>query len=101
MSQDGSQPQHADAECRICPLCQALALLRQVRPETVDQLATAMTELLGVVRDLVAGRLPDGPRAGPVGGERDVGQDAGSSGAAGSARHARVDRVVQWIDISD
>jgi hypothetical protein len=95
---------HAGTECRACPLCQALALLRQVRPETVDQLAAAVTELVAVVRELAAGWQPGGtgvPPTAPVGEPPAGAPDAGPSGAAGSARRARVDRLVHRIDITD
>jgi hypothetical protein len=52
---------HAEAEgqevpstCRVCPLCQGLALLRSVRPETIDRLAdlaTAVADSLRAVAD--------------------------------------------------
>ena len=134
---------HLGPECRICPLCQAIALLRQVRPDTVEQLATALTELVTTLRLLAAGLLPDvaaaaagaparasadpapdpapdsvpDPASDPVpepASDRasasavepdehaDCGpQDAEAFGAAGSARRARVEHVMQWIDITD
>jgi len=118
-------------ECRICPLCQAMALLRQVRPETVDQLATAVTDLVAMVRVLAAGLIPDlagagvapesrpaagrdsrpdaDPRPAPAAehpvdpdGHGDSGpQDAEAFGAAGSARRAGDEHVMQWIEITD
>ena len=41
------------AECTVCPLCQALALLRSARPETFAHLAEAMTALVAAGRDLL------------------------------------------------
>lgn len=41
------------AECTVCPVCQALALLRSARPETFAHLAEAMTALVAAGRDLL------------------------------------------------
>ncbi len=46
-----------DAEtCRICPLCQLLAMLRGTRPEVFDHLARAGTELIAALRVTVEGQ---------------------------------------------
>jgi Family of unknown function (DUF5304) len=37
-------------ECRLCPLCQALGLLRDARPEVVEHLVTAVGSLAAAVR---------------------------------------------------
>lgn len=42
------------AECRACPVCQGLALLRQVRPEAVDHLGAALDQLGLALRALLA-----------------------------------------------
>lgn len=44
------------AECRVCPLCQALAAMRAVNPEVVEHLATAAGELTAALRAVVDGR---------------------------------------------
>jgi len=41
------------AECRLCPLCQAIALMRQARPETFVHLLEASTALTAALRTLV------------------------------------------------
>jgi hypothetical protein len=41
------------AECTLCPLCQALSLLRRARPETFAHLADATTSFLAAVRTVV------------------------------------------------
>ncbi|MBV9292189.1 MAG: DUF5304 family protein [Frankiales bacterium] len=41
------------AECRICPLCQAIALMRQARPETFVHLLEASTAFTAALRTLV------------------------------------------------
>jgi hypothetical protein len=40
-------------ECQWCPLCQLYSLVRQARPETVEQLGAAVTGVLGSLRDLL------------------------------------------------
>jgi len=44
---------HAGPECRICPVCQALALLRGSRPEVYEHLAAAMLSLAAALRAAV------------------------------------------------
>jgi hypothetical protein len=41
------------AECRLCPFCQAIGLLRQARPETFGHLVEASTALAAAVRSLL------------------------------------------------
>ena len=44
-------PLASDApECRVCPVCQVLRAVRGVRPEVVDHLAGASSELLAALR---------------------------------------------------
>ena len=61
-------------ECQICPFCQALAALRQARPEAVEHLVKAGAELLLAARALLEGAAEPGgspapgrrrPRPGP------------------------------------
>ena len=40
--------------CRLCPLCQGIALLRSVRPETMDQLADLASAVTECLRDVAA-----------------------------------------------
>ena len=40
--------------CRLCPLCQGIALLPSVRPETMDQLAYLASAVTEGLRDLAA-----------------------------------------------
>ena len=40
--------------CRLCPLCQGIAFLRSVRPETVDQLAEFAFAVTECLRDVAA-----------------------------------------------
>lgn len=41
---------HDGAECRICPLCQAIRVVRGLRPEVTLHLAAAATELAAALR---------------------------------------------------
>ena len=42
-------------ECRICPICRMLALLRGVRPETYEHLLDAAASLVAALRISVEG----------------------------------------------
>lgn len=50
----GCSCEHDDtpAACRICPLCRGIALLRSVRPETVDMLADLAASVAASLRDV-------------------------------------------------
>jgi hypothetical protein len=50
----GGESNGAPVACRLCPLCQGIALLRSVRPETVDRLADLATAVAGTLRDMAA-----------------------------------------------
>jgi hypothetical protein len=41
------------AACRVCPLCQALALFRQAKPETFAHLLDASTAITAALRSVV------------------------------------------------
>jgi hypothetical protein len=58
-------------ECQFCPLCQAMAALRSARPEAVQHLLKAGTELLLAARSLLEGE-----------GEAEPGTAAGDGRAA-------------------
>lgn len=66
--------------CRICPVCQLVAAVRQISPETVEALGTAALGVLAAVRDAVE-------------------QGAGRGSARDQA--ARPDVGVQKIDLAD
>ena len=40
-------------ECQVCPVCQGIAALRQVRPETVEHLLDAAASVVAAVRSAV------------------------------------------------
>ena len=51
--------------CRLCPVCQGIALLRTVRPETVERLADVAAALSGALRDIAADRFGQPPPTPP------------------------------------
>ncbi|HET7475870.1 MAG TPA: hypothetical protein VFJ97_07585 [Dermatophilaceae bacterium] len=67
--------------CQLCPLCRGLALLRQVRPETLARLADLAGFVAETLRDLAAER-PAGPST----------ADRGDA-ATGGRRDATVQRI--------
>ncbi len=53
--------------CGVCPVCSGIALLREVRPETVEHLLDAAASVVAAVRSaVVPPAAPDGSR--PSGG---------------------------------
>lgn len=54
------------AECKVCPLCQALALLRRTQPETFGHLADASASLVAALRTVVERHEHPGQRRGGV-----------------------------------
>jgi len=42
------------AECQVCPVCQGIALLRQVKPETAEHLLDAAASFVAAMRSAVA-----------------------------------------------
>jgi hypothetical protein len=54
------------AECRICPVCQGLTLLRHARPETFAHLLEASAAMTAALRSLVENGVGGGSRAGGV-----------------------------------
>lgn len=49
------------AECQVCPFCQSVALLRQVKPETVEHLLAAAGSLVSALRTTVTPSAPTSP----------------------------------------
>jgi len=48
----GGERGGAPVACRLCPICQGIALLRSVRPETVDRLADFASAVAASLRDM-------------------------------------------------
>ena len=75
----GADGDATPASCRICPLCRGIALLRSVRPETVDLLADLALSVAAGLRDTAsrsrASAPPPPPKpgsGGPADGDRKV-----------------------------
>ena len=54
------------AECQVCPVCQAVAALRQVRPETVEHLLDAAASFVAALKSTMPTPSPDAPRGSGV-----------------------------------
>jgi hypothetical protein len=50
---EGNQTHRLGPECQWCPLCQLMYLVRHSGPETVEQLASAASGVLGSLRSLL------------------------------------------------
>jgi len=48
----GGESSGTPVACKLCPLCQGIALLRSVRPETVDRLADLASAMAEGLRDM-------------------------------------------------
>jgi hypothetical protein len=48
------------SECQVCPVCQAVAALRQVKPETVEHLLDAAASLVAALKSAVVHPPGDG-----------------------------------------
>ena len=53
-------------ECTICPVCQAIALLRRTQPETFGHLADASASLVAALRTVIERHDQAGTRRGGV-----------------------------------
>ena len=49
---DGTPGDGTASNCRLCPLCRGIGLLRSVRPETVDLLADLAMSVAATLRDV-------------------------------------------------
>ena len=47
------------AECTVCPLCQSITALRQVKPDTVEHLLDAAGSVVAALRSTLLGRSAD------------------------------------------
>lgn len=78
----GAEGDDTPASCRICPLCRGIALLRSVRPETVDLLADLAVSVAAALRDVASRSRASAPpptsrsgSGGPAGADRNTVQD--------------------------
>jgi hypothetical protein len=53
-------------DCRYCPLCQAIHLVRTTSPEVKAHLAVAASSLMQAAAGVLATQVPDDRRKGPV-----------------------------------
>ena len=51
--------------CTLCPVCTGIALLRDVKPETVEHLLDAAACVVAALRSAVTSPGPDGPSRPP------------------------------------
>jgi len=49
---------HQGPECKVCPICQGLSLIRTMKPEVVDHLADAATSLAAAFTALLPTDTP-------------------------------------------
>jgi len=70
--------------CKLCPLCQGIALLRSVRPETVDRLADLASALAAGLRDMATQSRASGPTS-------DAGPSSGRPSDRATVQDIRVD----------
>lgn len=66
-------------DCGWCPVCRGAAALRELDPEAVTRVATAVGDLAGAVRDLLSGS-PSGSRPGGFTEPRPEGREAQGEG---------------------
>lgn len=57
----GSTRESTPVACKLCPVCQGIALIRSVRPETVDRLADFAAAVASSLRDMAAQSRGSGP----------------------------------------
>ena len=57
---DGEHFATGSSECQVCPVCQAVAAVRHVKPEAVEHLLDAAASLVAALRATVTP-----PRSGP------------------------------------
>ncbi len=69
----GAHDPDGPAECRVCPVCQAVRVLRTLRPDVVEHLEAATGELVAAVRALLT--PPDGPPERPAPAPPAAGED--------------------------
>ena len=56
---DSEHLANGSSECQVCPLCQAVAAIRHVQPETIEHLLDAAASFVAAFRTTVV--VPPGP----------------------------------------
>ena len=84
-SECGGERASTPVTCKLCPVCQGIALIRSIRPETVDRLADFAAAVASSLRDMAAqSRGPNpGSGAGPDSGSSSDGSRPGSGHSGG------------------
>lgn len=72
----GGEGANTPATCRICPVCRGIALLRSIRPETVDLLADLAVAMAAGLRDVATRSRASAPES--PGASRPAGRPEGS-----------------------
>ena len=49
------------AECTVCPVCQGIAAVRQVRPETIEHLLDSAASLVAALKTTLTGTAAPDP----------------------------------------
>lgn len=73
----GGERDSTPLACKLCPVCQGIALIRSIRPETVDRLADFAAAMASSLRDMAAQSRGSGPGPGAkprTGGSSDGGR---------------------------
>jgi len=98
----GGEPDDVPASCRLCPVCRGIALLRSVRPETVDLLADLALSVAASLRDVaVRSRATDPPSSWRSSTGRPS-ADRSTSGTSSTGHATGADRdPVQDIPVDD
>jgi len=60
----GGERDSTPVACKLCPVCQGIALIRSVRPETVDRLADFASALATMLRDVASQSRGSAPGSG-------------------------------------
>ncbi|UER54615.1 hypothetical protein HJG43_08770 [Kineosporiaceae bacterium SCSIO 59966] len=99
------------AACRVCPLCQAIAVVQSLRPQTLQHLSDAAASLAAAVADVVAatraattdpaGRAATTDPAGPADATDPAGRTGPAATPSGTAGQPPPrDARLQHIDIT-
>jgi hypothetical protein len=59
---DSEHPHHSGPECRVCPICQVLSVVRTAKPEVLEHLGDAMTSLAAAFAELIPSEAAPTPR---------------------------------------
>ena len=57
---DAEHPAGTGSTCGVCPVCSGIALLREVKPETVEHLLDAAASVVAALRSAVTTPAPEG-----------------------------------------